>query len=85
MSNICMEDILQRIGDFLFEKMEEDKRVINLERERIAKQVNDMMKSGETDKVKQTETGAIIGNPDVVSKLNDLKKQLGKLKKKDNG
>ena len=86
MSNVCMEEILQRIGDFLFEKAEEDKKVIDFEREKIAKQVNDMMKSGETDKVKQTSTGQIIGNPEVVAKLNALKSKLNELnsKKKDN-
>ena len=86
MSNVCMEEILQRIGDFLFEKAEEDKKVIDFEKEKIAKQVNDMMKSGETDKVKQTSTGQVIGNPEVVAKLNALKSKLNELnsKKKDN-
>ena len=76
MSNL---DVLYKIGDFLFEKAKEDMEIVNLERERIAKQVNDMMKSGETDLVKQTPTGIIIGNPEVAAKLNALKAELGKL------
>ena len=84
-SSTCMEDILQRIGDFLFEKAQEDNKVVNFEREKIAKQVNDMMKSGETDKVKQTATGGVIGNPETVAKLNALKARLNEInsKKKD--
>lgn len=78
MSEFCIEDILQRIGDFLFEKAEEDAKMINFEKERIAKQVNNMMKSGDTDKVRQTSTGEIVGDPEVVKKLNDLKAKLRK-------
>ncbi len=81
-SNVCMEEILQKIGDFLFEKAEEDKKVFDLERERIAKQVNDMMKSGDTDKVKQTNTGEIIGKPEIIAKLRALKAEVRKLNNK---
>ena len=42
----------------------------------IADEVNQLMQSGETDKVKQTPTGGIIGDPNVVRRLNALKKEL---------
>lgn len=76
MSNL---DVLYKIGDFLYERAKKDMEIVNLEKEQIAKQVNDMMKSGETDLVRQTPTGIIIGNPETVAKLNSLKEKLRKL------
>ena len=81
----CMnfDNIFKRIGDYMFEKLSEDFKVLNLEREKIAKQVNDMMQSGETNKVRQTPTGIIIGQLEVTEKLNALKEELNKINSRE--
>jgi len=77
------DNIFKRIGDYMFEKLSEDFKVLNLEREKIAKQVNEMMLTGETDKVRQTSTGIIIGQLEVTEKLNALKEELNKINSRE--
>lgn len=83
MSCINLDNIFKRIGDYMFEKLSEDFKVLNLEREKIAKQVNEMMLTGETDKVRQTPTGIIIGQLEVMEKLNALKEELNKINSRE--
>ena len=61
----------------------ENNKPINFRKEQIAKKVNDMMMSGETDKVRQTDTGKILGDIEVVNKLNDLKNELKGINKSE--
>ena len=77
------DNVFKRIGDYMFERLSEDFKVLNLEREKIAKQVNEMMLTGETDKVRQTSTGIIIGQLEVTEKLNALKEELNKINSRE--
>ena len=77
--NPNMDNILKKIGDYMFEKLKEDFKVIDLEKERIAKQVNKMMLSGETDSIRQTPTGTVIGSYETTERLKALKEKLNKI------
>lgn len=55
--------------------LKEDSKPANFRKAQIAKIVNDMMMSGETDSIRQTPNGDIIGAADVVNKLKALKKE----------
>lgn len=55
------------------------------ERDSIANEVNNMMASGETRKVRQTSGGNLIGDPKTLKKLYGLKDRLKKLCGEDNG
>lgn len=79
-----LEEITQNIlsileGDVI--DFNKKKKEIETQRERdnIANEVNDMMASGETRKVRQTSTGNLIGNPETVKKLYGLRDRLKKL------
>ena len=79
-----LEEITQNIlsileGDAI--DFNKKKKEIETQRERdnIANEVNDMMASGETRKVRQTSTGNLIGNPETVKKLYGLRDRLKKL------
>ena len=56
---------------------------INFRREQIAKEVNRMMMNGETDNLKQTSSGNILGDPKTVKKLTDMKNELKEMDKKE--
>lgn len=81
-----MQNVLRRIGTYMFEKLSEDFKVINLDEKRIqrrkdeiAEQVNRILLSGEAEGIRQTPSGCIIGNVETVEKLNALKAELNKL------
>lgn len=90
MSEVNMEDILMRIGEYLFEKAQDDSKIVDFNKkkkdkakEELAIKINKMFLSGETDKVKQTPNGTLIGDPDTVQRLNSMKKELEDLNKED--
>ena len=72
-----MEDIINLLEAYMNEVYDFSKAK---RRKEIATEVNQLMQSGETDKVKQTSTGEIIGDFTIVKRLNALKKEMNELK-----
>lgn len=83
-SEECFDEIMGLVEEILSEAENKNNKPINFRREQIAKRINQLMKSGEIDKVVPTNNGsAVIGDPDLANEINGYKQEIDDINKED--
>ena len=81
-SEECFNDIMGIVEKLIIEADNENNNSnnnepINFRKEQIAKRINQLIQSGEIDRVHQTKNGnAVIGDPNLADELNGYKKEI---------